>query len=144
MKKIVVGIDGSAASQRALEVAAEEARLRGARLVIVSAWDIPVVMSTAVVYPPEIIDGIRADTEASVAAAQTWVTEHEPQVECEGKVMQGPAATVLLEEAEDADMIVVGSRGRGGFSSLLLGSVSQQIVHHAPCPVLVVRQVERR
>lgn len=55
------------------------------------------------------------------------------------KRWEGQPAAVLLKEAEQADMIVVGSRGRGGFANLLLGSVTQQVVHHAPCPVVVVR-----
>ena len=62
-----------------------------------------------------------------------------PSVPCDGEVLEGQPAEVLLERAKDASLIVVGSRGRGGFASLLLGSVSQQVVQHAPCPVLVIR-----
>jgi nucleotide-binding universal stress UspA family protein len=62
-----------------------------------------------------------------------------PGLECEGKAIEGPAAEVLLLEARDASLIVVGNRGRGGFASLLLGSVSKQFVHYAHCPVLAVR-----
>jgi hypothetical protein len=61
------------------------------------------------------------------------VHELQPDVDCEVSAIQGQAAQVLIRHAADADLIVVGNRGRGGFSSLLLGSVSQQVVHHAPC-----------
>ena len=61
-------------------------------------------------------------------------------MQCDGEIVEGPAAVVLLHAATGADLIVVGNRGRGEIKSLLLGSVSHQVVHHAPCPVLVVRQ----
>jgi nucleotide-binding universal stress UspA family protein len=64
-------------------------------------------------------------------------------MECEGIAVEGQAADVLLQEAQDADLLVVGNRGRGGFASLLLGSVSQQVVHHASCPVIIVREPGR-
>ena len=140
MKMIVVGIDGSKHADAALALAAEEASLRGARLVIVCAWDAPVVMNPQYVYPTEMLEDLRRQAESLVQAAVARVAELQPRVPCEGKAMEGQAALVLLKEAEQAEMIVVGSRGHGGFSSLLLGSVSQQVVHHAPCPVLVVRQ----
>jgi len=140
MKRIVVGVDGSEHAEAALELAAEEAFLRGAHLVIVCAWYAPMVMSSAIVYPGEMFEGLRAEAEGFVQAAVARVAELQPQVVCEGKLAEGQAAAVLLKEAEHSNMIVVGSRGRGGFSSLLLGSVSQQVVHHAPCPVIVVRQ----
>ena len=140
MKTIVVGVDGSEHGEAALALAAEEAFLRGAHLVIVSVWDAPVVMSPQYVYPAEMFEDLRTLAESFVQAAVARVAELQPQVACEGKAMEGQAASILLKEAEQAGMIVVGSRGRGGFSSLLLGSVSQQVVHHAPCPVLVVRQ----
>ena len=138
MKTIVVGIDGSEHAEAALELAAEEASLRDARLAIVSAWEFPAGLTPGV-YPPEVLDGPRADASNLVRSAVARVAELQPRVACEGKVIEGQPAAVLLKEAEHAYMIVVGSRGRGGFSSLLLGSVSQQVVHHAPCPVVVVR-----
>ena len=140
MKTIVVGIDGSKPAEAALDLAAEEAFLRGARLIVVCAWDVPVVIGPEGGYSSEMVEGLDADFESLVRAAVARVAELQPQVVCEGKVIKGQAASVLLDEAEHADMIVVGSRGRGGFSSLLLGSVTQQVVHHAHCPVLVARQ----
>jgi nucleotide-binding universal stress UspA family protein len=139
VKTIVVGVDGSKPAEAALELAAEEAFLRGARLVIVFAWDIPAAINSSAVYLSETFEGLRADAESLVQAAVARVTDLQPRVTCEGKSIEGQPASVLLKEAEQADMIVVGSRGRGGFSSLLLGSVSQQVVHHAPCPVVIVR-----
>jgi nucleotide-binding universal stress UspA family protein len=64
-----------------------------------------------------------------------------PDAEVQTKVVEGPAARVLLGEAADADLLVVGSRGLGGFRELVLGSVSQQCAHHARCPVVIVRHV---
>ena len=139
MKTIVVGIDGSRPAEAALELAAEEAFLRGARLVIVCAWDIPTAADPAVGFLPEMLEGLGAGAEGLVRAAVARVAKLQPRVACEGKAIQGQPASVLLKEAEQAHMIVVGSRGHGGFSSLLLGSVSQQVVHDAPCPVMVVR-----
>jgi nucleotide-binding universal stress UspA family protein len=138
MKTIVVGIDGSKHAEAALELAAEEAFLRGARLVIVSAWELPSGLTPGV-YPPEVLDGPRADADRLVKAAVARVAELQPNVACEGKVIEGQPAAVLLKEAEHAHMLVVGSRGRGGFASLLLGSATQQVIHHALCPVVVVR-----
>ena len=71
-------------------------------------------------------------------AAVARVRELQPSVTCEGKAIEGHPAAVLIKEGDQADMIVVGRHGHGGFTSLLLGSVSQQVVHHAPCPVVVV------
>lgn len=141
MKTIVVGVDGSQPAEAALEFAAEEAFLRGSRLVIVCAWDIPFAVDPAVFLQAEMLDGLTADAERLVREAVARVAKLQPKVACEGKAVEGQPAAVLLKEAEHADMMVVGSRGRGGFGSLLLGSVSQQVVHHAPCPVIVVRQV---
>jgi len=143
MKTIVVGVDGSAHAEAALELAAEEASLRKARLLVVCAWLFPTMVDPAGVVVPQTFEGLQDEAEQIVKAACARVAELQPQVVCEGKAMAGQPAEVLLKEAEQADMIVVGSRGRGGFSSLLLGSVSQQVVHHAHCPVMVVRTVEK-
>lgn len=139
METIAVGVDGSKHAEAALGFAAQEASLRGARLLIVCVWDIPMMIEPVGNYPEESFEALREDAESIVGPAVARVAELQPLVACEGKVIEGRPAAVLLEEAQQADMIVVGSRGRGGFASLLLGSVSQQLVHHAPCPVVVVR-----
>jgi len=143
MKTIVVGVDGSAHAEAALELAAEEAFLRKARLVVVCAWLFPTMVDPAGVVVPQTFEGLQDDAERIVKAACGRVAELQPQVVCVGRAVAGQPAGVLLGQAEQADMIVVGSRGRGGFSSLLLGSVSQQVVHHAHCPVMVVRTVDK-
>jgi nucleotide-binding universal stress UspA family protein len=74
-----------------------------------------------------------------VNEAVATAKELQPTIGCEGKAVQGQPAEVLLEEARDAEFIVVSNRGHGGFASLLLGSVSHQVVQHAPCPVTVAR-----
>lgn len=142
MNTIIVGVDGSACALEALSVAADEAELRGDRLRIVSAWEIPPVLYGGGLTPgfdQESIEGFHEVAEKMVGDALAQIKQRHPALETEGRVVQGQAAEVLLEQAKDASLIVVGNRGRGGFASLMLGSVSQQVVHHAPCPVLVVR-----
>jgi len=139
MTVIVVGVDRSEHADRALAFAAEEAALRGARLVIVYAWELPTLISPSGVPAPGYFEDLRDDAESIVQAAVARAAALQPGVAGEGKAIGGQPAAVLLREAEHADMIVVGSRGHGGFSSLLLGSVSQQVVHYVPCPVVIVR-----
>ena len=117
----------------------EEAALRGAHLLIVCAWETPMVVSPVGFYPAEAFEGLAENARSIVRAAVARVAKLQPLGTCEGKAVEGQPAAVLLKEAEQAGMIVVGSRGRGGFATLLLGSVTQQVVHHAPCPVVVVR-----
>jgi nucleotide-binding universal stress UspA family protein len=145
METIVVGVDGSECARDALTWAATEAALRGARLRVVCAWEVsPAVYAGG--FAPGVdqgtLDGLRENAEAVVREAVAEVERLQPSVPCEGEVRKGQPAELLLHAAREASLIVVGNRGRGGFASLLLGSVSQQVVHHAPCPVLVVRAVE--
>jgi nucleotide-binding universal stress UspA family protein len=139
MKTIVVGVDGSESAEEALEFAAEEAALRGATLRIVSAWDVPPVLTPGALYGTDVIEAFPKESDVIVQKALARVAALYPKVVCQGKAVEGSAVQVLLQEAEGATLLVVGSRGRGGFGSLLLGSVSQQIIHHSPCPVVVVR-----
>ena len=143
MDTIVVGVDGSACAHAALEFAASEAALRGARLRIVCAWDIPPAMYAGGFAPgfdQETLDAFRDNAETIVRTELAEAKRLQPSIEVEARTSEGQAAEVLLEAARDASLIVVGTRGHGGFASLLLGSVSQQVVHHAPCPVLVIRE----
>jgi nucleotide-binding universal stress UspA family protein len=143
MDTIVVGVDGSACAHAALEFAASEAALRGARLRIVCAWDIPPAMYAGGFAPgfdQETLDAFRDNAETIVRTELAEAKRLQPSIEVEARTSEGQAAEVLLEAARDASLIVVGNRGHGGFASLLLGSVSQHVVHHAPCPVLVIRE----
>jgi nucleotide-binding universal stress UspA family protein len=146
METIVVGVDGSDCARAALELAAGEAALRGARLRIVSAWKIPPTVYSGGFAPAvdqATLDVFRESAETVVREATAEAKRLQPSIQAEGRTLEGQPADVLLEEARAASLIVVGNRGRGGFASLLLGSVSQQVVHHSPCPVLVVRGAER-
>jgi nucleotide-binding universal stress UspA family protein len=133
---IVVGVDGSGGSVRALAWALDEAERRRARLEVVHSWQ---PSATADMAAPQLRD---ADFErAAMAILDATLAQIETLpfgVEIKRMVLPGPAASVLLEAAQDAELLVVGSRGLGGFSGLLLGSVSQQCSHHAPCPVVIV------
>lgn len=132
--RIVVGVDGSPGSRAALQWAAEEARLRNARLEAVHCWAYhPVGTELAFLDPAVFEEG--ASTLLNEAAADLGDTG---EVVLDLRLVQGPAARSLLDAAEGATLLVVGARGHGGFSGLLLGSVSQQVVHHAPCPVVIV------
>ncbi len=142
MKTIVVGVDGSDGGRAALDFATEEAALRGAQLKVVTVWEIPVAVVTSVVadsgYLQQVVAEGQQRAEAIAAEAVTRAAQLEPSVPCEARVLRGQEAKIILEEARDAILVVVGSRGHGGFTGLLLGSVSQQVVHHAHCPVTVV------
>jgi nucleotide-binding universal stress UspA family protein len=142
---IVVGVDGSKGGEAALEFAAAEAALRETGLRIVSAWDVPTAAYGGGFAPPidpATWDALRVRAEEVADEAAAAVKKHHPAVEVEARAVAGQAAVVLLEHASDAELIVVGRRGLGGFTRLLLGSVSQQVVHHATCPVVVVNQPE--
>ena len=136
--KIVVGVDGSGGSVTALQWALDEAALRGATVVLVHAWQYPYVGEVASMAFPvgesELYDAATATIDHALAS----VSPLPAGVSVERHVVRGGAAPALLELAQDADLLVVGSRGHGGFAGLLLGSVSQQCIHHAPCPVVVV------
>jgi len=143
METIVVGVDGSDGSTAALEFAAEEAALRKAPLRIVAAWDVP-----AAVYGSGFTPAVDAGTLEALGGRMQELAEEaaeaakklQPSIEVEAAAVAGQPADVLLERAAGAGLIVVGRRGLGGFKTLLLGSVSQQVVHHATCPVVVVNE----
>lgn len=139
MKTIVVGFDGSTHSEAALDWAAEEACAHKADLVVVSAWEVPMLIDPMAAYPAQWLDTLQGDAESLVKTALARVKEVCPDVRVEGKVVEGRPAEVLLEEAANADLIVMGSHGRSEIATVLLGSVTQQVIHRAHCPVVVVR-----
>lgn len=143
MGVIVVGIDQSEGAKEALRLALEEAELRHAKLRVVHAWQYGYIGVSGFegTYPP-VGGDLKAIRDAAEAALNATLLETIPEsntVEIERRVVEGRAAAVLVEESQGADLLVVGSRGHGGFAELLLGSVSHQCANHASCPVLIVR-----
>ena len=135
--RIVVGVDGSPAASRALHFALEEARRRDARVDAVLAYQQPMAYAgfEGVVIPPVPQAQVEKGAHAELQEALGTVPD---DVRVEPIVAEGPSAAVLLDVARGAELLVVGSRGRGGFMGLLLGSTSHQVITHAPCPVVVV------
>ncbi len=139
---IVVGVDGSSCSHEALRFAVNEASLRGGRLSIVTAWSVP-VMAYSGGYIAGVDPGRFAqDADAVSAAALEEARGIAADLEIDAIVTNDQPASALIAASEDADLLVVGSRGLGGFARLLLGSVSEQVAHHARCAVIIVRASE--
>jgi nucleotide-binding universal stress UspA family protein len=144
---IVVGVDGSPASNAALRFGAEEAELRGWKLVAVHAWLFvpPAPLGEPALVPlPAIdttgdLDAYRDAAEAELDAALAGAFPEGPPVEIERRLVEDDPAIALEGEAKGADLVVVGSRGRSGVAAAILGSVSRHVVEHAPCPVVVVK-----
>jgi len=139
----VVGVDGSPTSEAAIAMAFEEASLRNVDLVAVHAWtDFSSDYSYAYAHQ-FLMDWNRVETEEQELLAQRlagWQEKY-PDVMVHRAVTRDRPVHHLLEHAAQAQLLVVGSRGRGGFSGMLLGSTSQALIYHAPCPLLVVRPV---
>ncbi|HSK15401.1 MAG TPA: universal stress protein [Gaiellaceae bacterium] len=152
MSRVVVGVDGSPGASAALRFALDEARLRGAVLHVVHAWRVPLYAAApepgfvgmpapTAELDEEVEQALAEDAERALAGALTELrreTGDDLGVEARAEAIRGAPAHVLLEAAEDADLLVLGARGLGGFKGLLLGSVSQQCVQHARCPTTVV------
>lgn len=141
MTYVTVGVDGSEGAQRALDWALDEARRLGLPLRVVhAAWAPPELAA----YPEipfdhvEDADRLRRSGEEMIDRMLIEAKDHLDGVDVTVDVVHEPPAAALVHRSQDADRIVVGSRGRGGFASLLLGSVSQQVVAHAHCPVVVI------
>lgn len=138
---IVLGNDGSKASDTALRWALGQARLTGGQLKIVRGWSIstaPRPDSQTIGHIPPLEDFEAAVVKDLTSDCASAVADF-PEVEVTYVAQRGPAANALLDCATDADLVVVGARGLGGFRGLALGSVSDQVTRHAPCPVVVVR-----
>ena len=129
--RIVVGVDGSDESLRALDWAAAQAERTGATLDIHTAYEPGYTFITH--------DEVERTMDRLIAEAATRVSGAHPTVTTSSGTHEDSPATVLIEAGEGADLLVIGTRGRGGFAGLLLGSVGQQCSLHAPCPVLIVR-----
>jgi nucleotide-binding universal stress UspA family protein len=143
MPGIVVGVDGSDHSRRALGGAMREAEHHHAPLQVVTVHPPPVRPATGIYWGLPTLPENSFDPELARAAVQQFVDEvgkeaGAPRPEVTVSVVTGDAAEELVKASRDADLLVVGSRGSGGFARLLMGSVSSQVTHHAECPVVVV------
>lgn len=139
MAKIVVGVDGSSGSREALRWAFNEAKLRDDTLEAVIVWQYPITASLPTFGAMTTPDDFATEARTTLLAilADEGITAEAP-IPVTTLVAEGNPARALLDAAEAADLLVVGSRGHGGFAGVLVGSISQQCVHHAKCPVVVV------
>jgi nucleotide-binding universal stress UspA family protein len=133
--RIVVGVDGSSSSEEALRWALGQAERTGQPVEAVISWDIPVNYGVGPILDLDWEGAATSTLKDTVAKA----VDSPDADRVSQRVVKGHPARVLLDAAADADLLVVGSRGRGGFTGMLLGSVSQHVVARSPCPVVVVR-----
>jgi nucleotide-binding universal stress UspA family protein len=139
MSGIVVGVDGSKAAEAALAFAFEEATLRKLPLRIVCAWEIPAIeyAGASFVPTPDLADS--AESEANDVLARIAATlGPDCGIHVETAAVHGHPATVLVEQAKDATLLVLGARGHGALATLVLGSVSKAVAHHCPVPLTIV------
>jgi len=139
--RIVVGVDGSPSSRAALRWAVRQAACTGGAVDAVIAWQIPVIVQSygwAPIGAQEVAD-FEAEARKAIDAVISEEVEPADQHLVTSQVVNGHPAQVLLDAASGADLLVVGTRGHGAFAEALLGSVSQYCVHHAHCPVLIMR-----
>lgn len=135
---IVVGVDGSEQSLRAAHWAAAQAHRRGLRLTVASAYSLPAFAASSMDGGYAMMDdaSLRAGAEKVIDQAKQFLRDYPGEVDY--RIESGDPAAVLLEHSETADLLVVGSRGRGGFLGRLLGSVSSALPAHAKCPTVLV------
>lgn len=139
LRRIVVGVDGSAAAEHALETAIREAESWGAELTAVAG--VPVGSGAGILaWLPAAVDheAVLRDVAEGLDVVVDRALQDHPGFEVRRHVLDGTGAALLTEFSTAVDLVVVGSRGRGGFAGLLLGSTSQAVLHHSACPVMVV------
>lgn len=135
--RIVVGVDGSESAKQALRWAAHQAQLAGARLEVVTAWEVPPLYGWA---GPQDLREFRESARTALADTLDEVLGADRGgLTVSGQVIQGNAARTLIDRSRGAHLLVVGNRGHGGFAEALLGSVGQHATHHSRCPVVVIR-----
>lgn len=139
-KPVIAGADGSQESLRAVEWAAREAALRATSLRIVTIPLLPPRMRPNPATPDTVAGTIEHSTSEALAAAARRAAALEPDLAVETQLLEGAPDEVLVGIAPDASMLVLGSRGAGGFSAMILGSVSRYVATHAPVPVVVARE----
>lgn len=135
--RIVVGVDGSQASKKALQWAARQAGFTGATLEAVTGWEYPAFYGWAPAIPGDIDFGQLAERALAEAIDEVFGSDRPSRLVT--RVVCRHPAVALVEASEGAELLVVGCRGYGGFTDALLGSVSTYCVHHAHCPVTVIR-----
>jgi nucleotide-binding universal stress UspA family protein len=135
---VVIGYDHSPASDRALAQAGREAAWRGASITVVNAFH-GIVASPAGYFPLDVEASLKDAADDIAAGGVGWLRHRYPGMAVEAKVIAGPIADALAEASRDADLLVLGNRGRGGFTGLLLGSVSMRALTLASCPTMIVR-----
>lgn len=136
---VVVGVDGSEPSRVAVAFAAEEASRRGVPLIAVYAWMPPLTPGLEYLWSEELVAAQEKAAEEAIAIGVAGLASRYPDLEIRREIVQAPPVTALLQAAASADMVVVGSRGRGGISRLLLGSVSQSLLQALPRATVVTR-----
>ncbi len=140
---VVVGVDGSTPADVAVRYAADHAARHGLRVVALAAWDPPTspgLQEARRRHPGTVWhEGGRREAERHATGAASRVREQHPDLDVEARVVDGPAGQALTTASRSADLLVVGTRGKGGFERLLLGSVSRAALHRPGCPVAVVR-----
>jgi nucleotide-binding universal stress UspA family protein len=138
--EVVVGVDGSAQSAAAIDFGFRYAELTGAAVTAVLAWHDPKSTGPGdMLFPVFDVEVLEQDSAAVLGEAVAGQAVDHPDVKVTEQLVHGAAANVLVDASQHAQLLVVGSRGRGRFRGLLLGSVSRAVLHHAQCPVAVVR-----
>ncbi len=137
LDRIVVGVDGSDRARMAVLVAAELASSRGLAMRIVCAL---APVSGALAWMPATVDqeAVTADVRHQMSIGKAWLQSYFPDLEIDTDVIEGAPVEVLIRESQTSRLLVTGSRGRGGFAGMLLGSTSQGVLHHSKGPVMVV------
>jgi nucleotide-binding universal stress UspA family protein len=152
MARIAFGVDGSDASKDALRWAIDEGRLRKATVDAVYAWQVPIMPpdvgpslapSASALEMTALFPKLEESARLLVEDVVREVAGDQPDVEVRAVPVEGPPANALLDAAQGADLLVVGSRGHGHFKGMLLGSTSLHIVQHSPCPVVVLRHHDK-
>lgn len=136
--RIVVGVDGSDSARRALRWTLDEARRRDACVDVVHAWQPSLLMPTAVATMPGYVDAMEKAARGTLDGVVDGEDLRRQPAPVERILVRGGAARSVLEVAEGADLVVLGTRGLGGFRGLLLGSVTHHVAHHATCPLVVI------
>ncbi len=139
VQRILVPLDFSDQAQAVLDWAAHLAQEHGARVVLLHAYHLPVEFQQleGAYLPPDFWSNVKAEAEQSLARFAASLQERAIQVET--RVREGYPASVIVDEADDADMIVIGTHGHSGLKHMLLGSIAERVVQKAPCPVLTVK-----